>query len=178
MYQAISPFILLFSHFMYLGHLCSKKTRTINLIVVSQEFRAVIECIRIHSCSHTQHLWQRYHAKLIKAVVLLNIRRALLRIDWSEVIRFLDPVSISKKTSFRKISSSLEAVRFVFSIVRSLWNLTGTSKRYDNLTYQSRGFETSRDLTVRRLFGYWDGALGVSHYQLEYYILSLTKNVF
>ena len=39
----------------------------------------------------------------------------------------LDLVSISKKTSFRKISSSLEAARFVFRIVRSLWNLTGTS---------------------------------------------------
>ena len=33
------------------------------------------------------------------------------------------------------------------------------SKRYDNLKYQSPGFETSRDLTIRRLFGYWDGAL-------------------
>ena len=32
-------------------------------------------------------------------------------------------------------------------------------KRYDNLKYQSRGLETSRDLTKRRLFGYWDGAL-------------------
>ena len=32
------------------------------------------------------------------------------------------------------------------------------SKRFDNLKYQSRGFETSRDLTIRRLFGYWDGA--------------------
>ena len=36
------------------------------------------------------------------------------------------PVSISEKTSFRKISSSLEAARFVFRIVRSLWNSTGT----------------------------------------------------
>ena len=36
------------------------------------------------------------------------------------------------------------------------------SKRYDNLKYQSRGFETLRDLTERRLFGYWDGALVVS----------------
>ena len=35
------------------------------------------------------------------------------------------------------------------------------SKRYDNLKYQSRGFETLRDLTKRRLFGYWDGALGL-----------------
>ena len=33
------------------------------------------------------------------------------------------------------------------------------SKWCDNLKYQSRGFETSRDLTKRRLFGYWDGAL-------------------
>ena len=32
------------------------------------------------------------------------------------------------------------------------------SKRYDNLKYQSRGFETLRVLTKRRLFGYWDGA--------------------
>ena len=33
------------------------------------------------------------------------------------------------------------------------------SKWYDNLKYQSRGFETSRDFTKRRLFGYWDGDL-------------------
>ena len=32
------------------------------------------------------------------------------------------------------------------------------SKRYDNLKYQSRGSEALRDLTKRRLFGYWDGA--------------------
>ena len=40
---------------------------------------------------------------------------------------FLGPVAISEKTSYRKISWSLEATRFVFRIVRSLWNLTGTS---------------------------------------------------
>ena len=34
------------------------------------------------------------------------------------------------------------------------------SKRCDNFNYQSRGFETSRDLTIRRLSGYWNGALG------------------
>ena len=39
----------------------------------------------------------------------------------------LGPVSISEKMSYRKISWSLEAARFVFGIVRSLWNLTGTS---------------------------------------------------
>ena len=33
------------------------------------------------------------------------------------------------------------------------------SKRCNNLKHQSRDFETSRDLTKRRLFVYWDGAL-------------------
>ena len=33
------------------------------------------------------------------------------------------------------------------------------SRRHNNLKYQSRGFETLRDLTKRRLFEYWDGAL-------------------
>ena len=36
-------------------------------------------------------------------------------------------VLISDKTSYRKISWSLEATRLVFRIVRLLWNLTGTS---------------------------------------------------
>ena len=34
------------------------------------------------------------------------------------------------------------------------------SKRYDDLKFQSRGFETLRDLTKIRLFGYWDGSQG------------------
>ena len=32
------------------------------------------------------------------------------------------------------------------------------SERSDKYKYQSRGFETSRDLTIRRLIGYWNGA--------------------
>ena len=71
------------------------------------------------------------------------------------------PVSISNKRSYRKISWSLKALRFVFVIVWSLWNLTGTSAaaepsvtisiRCDNIDYQSCGFETLRDLTLRVL---------------------------
>ena len=34
------------------------------------------------------------------------------------------------------------------------------SERSDNSKYKSRGFETWRDLTERRLFWYWDGAQG------------------
>ena len=36
------------------------------------------------------------------------------------------------------------------------------SERSDNSKYRSRGFEILRDLTKRRLFGYWDGALMIA----------------
>ena len=36
------------------------------------------------------------------------------------------PVSISVKTSYRKISWSLEAARLAVQIIASLWNMTGT----------------------------------------------------
>ena len=36
------------------------------------------------------------------------------------------------------------------------------SERSDNSKYKSRGFETLRDLTKRRLFGYWDGAQSIT----------------
>ena len=80
---------------------------------------------------------------------------------------------MTDNTSFCKILRSLEAARFVFKIVRSFWfwNLKALRqqccrcawqmlKRCDVLHYQPRGFETSRDLTIRRIIGYWNRALG------------------
>ena len=68
----------------------------------------------------------------------------------------LGPVSVFDKTSYCKIWQSLEAVRFVFRIVRLSWSLEGTSaallprclsisKRWwfklrKDLNYQSHGF--------------------------------------
>ena len=58
------------------------------------------------------------------------------------------------------------------------------SKRCDNLEYQSRGFETLRDLTKRRLFGYWDGALclpppNVYFYRIMYeWFDTICNNIF
>ena len=84
---------------------------------------------------------------------------------------YQEPVSISDKTAYRKISQNLEAARFVFRIVRSLLNLEGTSaallprclsnlKAIRTFDTRSRPFETLRDLTIRRLIGYWNGAQG------------------
>ena len=83
--------------------------------------------------------------------------------------------SLSGKTSYRKISWSIEAARFRFRIFQSLWNLTGTlaaalrdacqiSERYAHNNIQSRGFQISRDLAVRRLTASWIEAQGIIRY--------------
>ena len=80
------------------------------------------------------------------------------------------PVLISNKTSYRKISQSLDVTRSVFRIVRSLWNLTGTSaellpmcllnfKAMRRFKQPISRIRDSRDPTVRRLIGCWNGAL-------------------
>ena len=82
------------------------------------------------------------------------------------------PVSISDRTSYCEISWSLEAARFVFRFVRLLWYLSGTSAALlpvkcesdtIHLNYHSRDFETSRDLIIRRLVGYWNGSSAAWH---------------
>ena len=50
-------------------------------------------------------------------------------------------------------------------IIRSFWNLAGIcqiSRWYRMSNYQSRGCETSRDLTIRCDIGYWNGHQGAS----------------
>ena len=84
--------------------------------------------------------------------------------------RIPGPVSISEKTSFRKISWSLEATRLVLKLSYrfEIWqahrqhccrSACQISEQSDNSKYKSRDFETLRDLTERPLFGYWDGPL-------------------
>ena len=65
-----------------------------------------------------------------------------------------------------------------FEIWQVLWQpcccgACQVSERSDNSKYKSRGFETLRDLTVRRLVGYWNGALWPARWlltSLVYYI--------
>ena len=63
--------------------------------------------------------------------------------------------SLSGKTSYRKISWSLEAANRseIWQVPRQRCcrGACQISERYDHCNIQSRGFETSRDLTVRRL---------------------------
>ena len=75
------------------------------------------------------------------------------------------PVSISDKTSYRKISLSVEAARLVDKIIASHRNLhccqctCQISERLYSLKYKSCGFETLRDLTITRLSRVLNGVL-------------------
>ena len=79
------------------------------------------------------------------------------------------PSQYTKRPLFvrsRKVSKPRDAY-FELSYRLEIWqahrqhccrSVSQISERSDNSKYKSRGFETLRDLTERRLFGYWDGA--------------------
>ena len=60
--------------------------------------------------------------------------------------------------SYREISQSLEGARSSVTMFVSLWNLTDTGAKVpvefqsDQARYKSLGFETLRDLTIKRVF--------------------------
>ena len=83
--------------------------------------------------------------------------------------RHQDPFSISDKLSDYNISKPRD---LYYKIVRSLWNVTDTSatllpmclsnfKAMRTFNRRSLTYDTLRDVTIRRLLGYWKGA----HYQ-------------
>ena len=76
--------------------------------------------------------------------------------------------SISHKTSYRKISQSLEDAKLVIRVPHcsEIWQATRQhccrgacqiSKWYEHFNTRSRGFETLWGLTLRRLIRYWIG---------------------
>ena len=88
-----------------------------------------------------------------------------------------------RKTSCCKISQSLEAARAVFKVVRSLWNLTGTSAALlPKCLSKFKATRTSylpisRLLMIRRLIGYWNGAQVVNRpSKLTSYCLAWKKS--
>ena len=72
--------------------------------------------------------------------------------------------SLSGLLSYHKIAWSLEAARFGFRVFQLLWQVPPRqhcrdacriSEPYDHYNIQSRGFETSRGMVVRRLTALW-----------------------
>ena len=97
-------------------------------------------------------MWKARHAVATGQMPIVSeLRRELER-----GFKSMTPGPLFTKTSCRKVSRSLEAARFGFRLLQSLWNLTGSaaaemptgriSKRYDDYNIQSRGFETSHEI--------------------------------
>ena len=81
---------------------------------------------------------------------------------WPADAKDQGPVSVLDKTSYCKISQSLEAAKIVFKMYncseiwqapqqQCCWCVCKISKRCNNLNYQSCSFEILRDLTIRHL---------------------------
>ena len=70
----------------------------------------------------TQKIAKKFHPDICREQILIHWYW-----DTSRVPIQLGLYSLSGKTSYRKISWSLEAARFEFRLFQSLWNLTGTS---------------------------------------------------
>ena len=113
-------------------------------------------------------IWKHWH-KMTKEIQYQNCLITATELWLSCIQKVQGPVSISDKTSYCKISQSLEAARYYLELSdrSQIWQAhlqqccryaCQISKRYDDLNYQYRSFETSRDLTIRRLIGYWNRA--------------------
>ena len=129
-------------------------------ILLPTKVRLILETWRyvmvIKPCK-SKLLWPNYWT--FQEIVTQFERCGVL--SWPGADRFQLYISISGRTSYRKFSWSLEAARFGFRLFQSLWNLTGTSaatlsrclsnsRAIRSLWIQSRGFDTLRDLAVRR----------------------------
>ena len=89
---------------------------------------------------------QRTPSKQRCCLVNFRICYVILRVHHKRACWHLQrPGSQSDKTSYCKISRSLEAARIVFRIIRALWNLTNTS------IPRLRGFTRSHDETSYRI---------------------------
>ena len=86
--------------------------------------------------------------KRAKFVLLIPCQ---LMTSWYREPEHQSPVSISDETSYCKISQSLEDTRFVWKIVWSLWNLTGSTAAKVPVTFQSDMIIQSTDLAASRL---------------------------
>ena len=122
-------------------------------------------------------MWNRWHAitwmdyvKIGHNNTLSELRdgfQSSLCVSKLEFVVYIEPqrlqfYSLSGWMSYRKISWSLEAARLGLRLFQSLkiWQAPRQQccrdarlilERYDHPNIQSRGFETSRDLVIRRL---------------------------
>ena len=119
-----------FLPFKHIGvlHIIQCSNRKIHWCDVYKKADFLVSLVKYQKPCHYKKL--KYPRSLINKCDALENQLLLLVSSWSMQLLAPSqqgPVSISEKMSYRKISWSLEAARFVLRIVWSLWNLTGTS---------------------------------------------------
>ena len=102
----------------------------------------------------------------------LHLDRHVTLVGITETV-ILSPISISNKTSYRKISWSPEVMKLVslnYCITFKFDRHVGSTDakvpvkfRRNRVILNSRVFEILRDLTIRRLIGNWNGAQVPQH---------------
>ena len=98
--------------------------------------------------------WQDMNISLQKDLPLTRCIDSLVRLFW-QIITCQGLYSVSSKTSYRMISWSLEGNSLDFKPFQSIWkpcrDACQIAERYIWYNIPYRGFEASRDSTVRRL---------------------------
>ena len=91
-------------------------------IVIRLHVCACVVCVCVRVCAGA-HVYVRACVSIRQSVCEQQFRQ----LESGLQKRPVGPVLISDKTSYCAVSQSVEVTIFVFKIVRSLWNLTGTS---------------------------------------------------
>ena len=136
------------------------------LVVKSMQGDSTVWLGHPHCSSHGNGMQRRPHQSLLhhQAFCCKSVD-IWFSSSWQK-FHHRGPVSISDKTSYSKISQSLEVARFLFIIVRTLLNLTGSSvallpmcqPNFKAMQRPKVPIVRLRDLTMRRLIRYWSGS--------------------
>ena len=133
----------------------------------------------------TTWVWIPRNRNFIYHLDILSIPKATLWYLWKHAVVYgytilysmfdkglwvMDPASISHKTSYCKITHSLEASRFELRITRSFWNFTSTSAallpicqvNFKAMRWFKLPISRLRNLTMRRFIRYRNRALVLS----------------
>ena len=124
--------------------------------------------LAVRNCSHWHHFDINWFIKrnwqfLIDGLQYIKSQFKIQHSSWvpSQYPKRRLPIRSRKVSKPRDLYLELSDLSEIWQAVRQQCCRCACpiSKRYDNLKYRSRGFETLRDLTERRLIGYWNRVL-------------------
>ena len=140
-------------------------------VMVSQFTRNSTFCSKAHSCKQHHHQQQHKKTSIFPIIVFYHATLPLPTVSTAlqGTLAARGPFQYPIRRHIvksRKVSKAGDRV-LKYSYRFEIWQAPRQqccrgacqiSERSDNSKYKSRGFETLRGLTIRRLIGYWNGA--------------------